>query len=207
MSTLKAVWPCWPGCDAAGARHAFVYALFELGIEFSIGMEMRKAVRLAILALPSSARTEAITAQGEIREGAQVAELIELDLSNWPVGTRAIVRREEPHVGAQFNLGWRHQVFITKSSDTDIAYLEARHRGHARVEDRIRCAKDTGLRNPPFADLANNACWVELIWLAQDLIAFTQGLVISRSDLIRSHGLDAIVGLQACSGHRATPQG
>ena len=92
------------------------------------------------------------------------------------------MRREEPHPGAQFNLfdpdGWRHQVFITNSTDPDITYLEARHRGHARVEDRIRCAKDTGLRNLPFPDFANNACWVELICLAQDLIAFTQGLVL-----------------------------
>ena len=96
------------------------------------------------------------------------------------------MRREEPHNGAQFNLfdpgGWRHQVFITNSTDPDITYLEARHRGHARVEDRIRCAKDTGLRNLPFPDFANNACWVELICVAQDLIAFTQGLVLE-SDL------------------------
>ena len=103
-----------------------------------------------------------------------------MDLSRWPEGTRAIVRREEPHPGAQFNLfdpgGWRHQVFITNSADADITYLEARHRGHARVEDRIRCAKDTGLRNLPFPDFANNACWVELVCVAQDLIAFTQGL-------------------------------
>jgi hypothetical protein len=112
-----------------------------------------------------------------------VAELTGLiDLSHWPEGTRAVVRREEPHDGAQFNLfdpdGLRHQVFITNSTDPDITYLEARHRGHARVEDRIRCAKDTGLRNLPFPDLANNACWVELVCMAQDLFAFTQGLVL-----------------------------
>jgi hypothetical protein len=168
--------------DSAGASHTFVDALVERGIEFSIGMEMRKHLRLAILALPASAWTEAITANCEIREGAQVAELVGLDLSRWPEGTRAIVRREEPHDGAQFSLfdpdGWRHQVFITNSTDTDITYLEARHRGHARIEDRIRCAKDTGLRNLPFGDFANNACWVELICMAQDLIAFTQALVL-----------------------------
>jgi hypothetical protein len=168
--------------DAAGATHQFAEALVDRGLEFSIGFEMRKGVRLAILALPKTAWTEAITSDCEIREGADVAELTNLDLSSWPEGTRAIVRREEPHDGAQFNLfdpgGWRHQVFITNSTDSDITYLEARHRGHARVEDRIRCAKDTGLRNLPFGDFANNACWVELICLAQDLIAFTQGLVL-----------------------------
>ena len=168
--------------DAAGPSHKFADALAERGIEFSLGMQMKRRVCLAILALPPSAWTEAITSECEIREGAQVAELSDLDLSNWPEGTRAIVRREEPHPGAQFNLfdpgGWRHQVFITNSADTDITYLEARHRGHARIEDRIRCAKDTGLRNLPFCDFANNACWVELVCLAQDLIAFTQGLVL-----------------------------
>jgi hypothetical protein len=168
--------------DSAGATHQFVDALVERGLEFSIGFEMRKATKVAILALAASAWTEAITSDCEIREGAEVAELNDLDLSLWPIGTRAIVRREEPHDGAQFNLfdpnGWRHQVFITNSPDTDITYLEARHRGHARVEDRIRCAKDTGLRNLPFGDFANNACWVELICVAQDLIAFTQGLVL-----------------------------
>ncbi len=141
--------------DSAGASHKFVDALVERGLEFSIGFEMRQAVRLAILALPSSAWTEAITADCEIREGAQVAELSNLDLSHWPEGTRAIVRREEPHDGAQFNLfdphGWRHQVFITNSTDTDITYLEARHRGHARIEDRIRS------RTPAWAGWADSS--------------------------------------------------
>ena len=176
--------------DAAGASHAFLDALVERGIEFSVGMEMREPMRLGILALDEKEWTEAITAEGEIREGADVAEITDLvDLSHWPAGTRAIVRREEPHPGAQFNLfdpdGWRHQVFITNSLDPDITYLEARHRGHARVEDRIRCAKDTGLRSLPFADYANNACWVELVCMAQDLFAYTQGLVL-RGEMARA---------------------
>ncbi len=169
--------------DTAGSSQAFASALVERGIEFSLGYQMKHQVALAVLALPASAWQEAITAECEIREGAQVAEITDLlDLGRWPEGTRAIVRREEPHPGAQFTLfdpgGWRHQVFITNSVDADIAYLEARHRGHARIEDRIRCAKDTGLRNLPFGALANNACWAELVCVAQDLIAFTQGLLL-----------------------------
>jgi hypothetical protein len=176
--------------DAAGASHVFVDALVERGIEFSVGMEMREPIRLGILALRAKEWTEAITAEGDIREGADVAEITDLvDLSHWPAGTRAIVRREEPHPGAQFNLfdpdGWRHQVFITNSVDPDITYLEGRHRGHARVENRIRCAKDTGLRSLPFADFVNNACWVELVCMAQDLFAFTQGLVL-RGEMARA---------------------
>jgi hypothetical protein len=169
--------------DSAGASHRFVEALRDRGIEFSIGFQMREDIRSAIYDLPESAWMEAMDADMEPRDEAQVAELTEwIDLSAWPRGTRMILRRELPHPGATFNLfdplGYRHQVFICDSADPDIAYLEARHRGHARVEDRIRCAKDTGLRNLPFPAFENNACWVELVLTAQDLIAFTQGLVL-----------------------------
>jgi hypothetical protein len=169
--------------DSAGSTHAFVNALRDRGIEFSVGFRVREEVRLALCDLDESAWFEAMTQDMEGREEAQVAEITEsIDLSGWPVGTRMIARRELPHPGATFNLfdpqGYRHQVFLCDSADPDIAYLEARHRGHARVEDRIRNAKDTGLRNLPFPAFANNACWVELVLMAQDLLAFTQGLVL-----------------------------
>jgi hypothetical protein len=51
----------------------------------------------------------------------------------------------------------------TDSVDNDLAYVEARHRGHARVKYRIRCAKNTGLRNLPLFEFANNAVWVEVV--------------------------------------------
>ena len=127
---------------------------------------------------------EAVTEWPVFREGAQVAELTDLlDLSSWPAGTRAICRREEPNPGASFTLfdpeGWRYQVFLTDSPDHDLAYLEARHRGHARVEDRIRAGKDTGLRNLPFFEFANNAVWLEEVLMAQDLLAWTQALCLT----------------------------
>lgn len=132
--------------------------------------------------MPENAWTPAIDQDGEERDGADVAELSRLDLSAWPVGTRAICRREIPHPGAQLTFsdlnGYRFQVFITDQPDADIAYLEARHRGHARVEDRIRCAKDTGLRNLPFRDFAANAVWLQLVLMAIDLLAWTQGIVL-----------------------------
>jgi hypothetical protein len=88
---------------------------------------------------------------GEIREGAEVAEVTGLlDLRRWPAGMRVIVRRERPHPGAQLSLleeadGWRYQAFATNTRVGQLAFLEARHRAHARVEDRIKAAKDTGL--------------------------------------------------------------
>src|SRR5207249_490067 len=170
--------------DSAGATHDFLNALRAKGIEFSVGTDITEAVRLAILDVPANAWVEAVDQDYELREGAQVAELTDLlDLSAWPEGTRAICRREEPHSGAHFTLfdpeGWRYQVFLTDSVDDDLSYLEARHRGHARVENRIRCAKDTGLRNLPFHEFANNAVWIEVVAIAQDLLAWTQGLCLS----------------------------
>ncbi len=112
-----------------------------------------------------------------------MCELEGLDLSPWPAGTRAICRRERPHPGAQLTFtdfhGYRFQVFITDQQDPDLAILEAHHRAHARVEDRIRCAKDTGLRNLPFSDFVANQVWLALVLVAQDLITFFQRLCLS----------------------------
>ncbi len=54
-----------------------------------------------------------------------------------------------------------------------IRHLEARHRAHARVEDRIRCAKSTGPAHLPYRQLNVNTVWVELVGLACDLLAWT----------------------------------
>jgi hypothetical protein len=74
-----------------------------------------------------------------------------------------IVRRERPHPGAQLSLfdtieGVRHQVFITDSPrpTCSVQLLELRHRAHARVEDRIRCGKDTGFGRFPSRQFAIN---------------------------------------------------
>ena len=167
-----------------GADEDHYAALCRYGIEYSVGFDVTENVQLAILDVPPDAWVEAIDQDCALRGGAGVAELTDLlDLSAWPEGTRAICRREEPHPGAHFTLfdpeGWRYQVFLTDSADDDLSYLEARHRGHARVEDRIRCAKDTGLANLPFYEFANNAVWVEVVLIAQDLIAWTQGLCLT----------------------------
>ena len=67
---------------------------------------------------------------------------------------------------------------ITDQTDSDLAILEARHRAHARVEDRIRCAKDTGLENFPFRSFASNQVWLELVLATQDLLVFYQRLCL-----------------------------
>ena len=120
----------------------------------------------------------ALDADGqEEREGAWVAELTDqLDLSGWPEGTRLIVRKEIPHPGAQLRFtdldGHRFQCFLTDEPDEDIAALEARHRLHARVEDRIQESQELGLGRLPFQAIEPNQAWFELALLAQDLLAW-----------------------------------
>jgi len=133
---------------------------------------------------------QAIDAGGEDRDGAWVTELTDrLDLSAWPEGSRLICRRERPHPGAQFQTfdehGYRHTCFLTDQDGEDIAALELRYRGRARVEDSIRAGKDTGMRNLPHHAFAHNQTWLELSLIAQDLLCWTK-LVCLEGDLARA---------------------
>jgi hypothetical protein len=74
--------------------------------------------------------------------------------ADYPDGMRIIVRRERPHPGAQLDLieerdGRRYTCLATDTQAGQHAWLDARHRSHARVEDRIRCGTDTGLGKFP----------------------------------------------------------
>jgi len=170
--------------DSAGATHAFVDDVVRRKLWFSIGFAIDADVKAAILAAPADAWQPAVDAHGRQRPGAGVCELGWLDLSGWPPGTRAICRRERPHPGAAHKMtftdpdGHRFQVFITNQQDPDPARLEARHRPHARVEDRIRCGKATGLRNLPFADFDANDVWLTLVCVAQTLVCWAQALLL-----------------------------
>jgi hypothetical protein len=55
-----------------------------------------------------------------------------------------------------------------------LADLELRHRRRARCEDRIRAAKDTGLRNLPLHGFAQNQIWCEIVAMACELLAWMQ---------------------------------
>ena len=89
---------------------------------------------------------------------------------------RVIVRRERPHPGAQLRFedvdGYRLTAFVTNTTRGQLPDLELRHRRRARCEDRIRIAKDTGLRNLPLKGFDQNRIWCLLVALATDLTAW-----------------------------------
>lgn len=182
--------------DTAGATHDLLnwlssqHQLRGRSVEYSIGFPVHKgiAVHDAITAVPETAWQTALDADGQPREHAGVVEITDLlDLSRWPAGMRVIVRREKPHPGASLTLfeqhdGWRYQAFATNTTATgaggQLGFLEARHRAHARVEDRIRIAKDSGLGRFPSREFAINQIWAQLAAIAADLTCWLQLLTL-----------------------------
>jgi Transposase DDE domain group 1 len=81
----------------------------------------------------------------------------------------------------------RHQLVATDTppGQRSLQYLEARHRAHARVEDRIRCGKTTGFGRFPSRMFAINQAWPQLALTGIDLLAWTQTLLL-HGDLARA---------------------
>ncbi|MFI5916897.1 IS1380 family transposase [Dactylosporangium sp. NPDC051541] len=182
--------------DSAGCTFgllAHIRGLRERGLDtrFSVGTAITEPIRQAILTAKRRPGdwVPAVDTDGEPRDNAEVCELTGLvPHDGYPPGTRFIVRRERPHPGAQLSLfdtieGMRHQVMATdtppgEATNGSIQYLEARHRAHARVEDRIRCGKATGFGRFPSRVFAINQAWLHLALTGIDLLAWTQMLLL-----------------------------
>jgi Transposase DDE domain group 1 len=169
--------------DSAGATHGTADHCHRCDLRFSFGYELTEQVRAAILNTPEDAWVPALDQDGSERANGEVVEITDhIELGTWPDGSRVVVRRERPHPGAQLSFtdhdGYRFQAVLTDQTDLNIAVLERRHRQRARVEDRIRDDKDTGLQKLPFKQFALNEVWVEIVMLAHDLIVWTQALCL-----------------------------
>ena len=153
-------------------------------MRFSVGFDLSEDVREAIAELPESAWEQAIRADGSARKHSQVVEISKhVDLAAWPQGSRLIARRTKLREGDQQSFadhdGYRLAVFLTDQDGNDVPALDLDHRGHARVEDRIREGKDCGLANLPFQSFQHNRVWLWAVMLAQDLIAWTKALCLA----------------------------
>ena len=149
---------------------------------FSFGFPVDERIQHIVGLIPDQCWHPAIEDDG-LRDGAWVAEATGMiGLSSWPEGSRLILRKERPQPGAQLTFtdvdGHRITAFL---SDTgrgvipgQIAGLELRHRQHARVEDRIRQAKASGLRNLPCRGREENSAWLEAMLAAADLICWAK---------------------------------
>ncbi len=185
--------------DGAGASHALIGDITRRGWEFTVGFAVTDPVRTAITLVPAWAWQIACNADGDLREHADVVELTGLldpaFLAPWQAdcpGARVLLRRERPHPGAQLDAfeerdGYRYQATLTNTGRGQLAFLDARHRAHARVEDRIRTGKDTGLGHLPSRHQQFNEVWVELALIGADLLALTQSMLLTEEpDLARA---------------------
>ncbi len=171
--------------DSGGSAREFLHYLRHADVAFSVSVRLADPIKTAVRTLHRhiSVWTPALRQDDSVREGAHVAEATGMvDLSDYPGGTRLLVRREPLHPGAQQTFddedGHRFTAFVTDQDGDNLALLDQRHRAHARVEQRVRDAKDTGLGNLPSADFALNTIWLQLVLAAQDLLAFFAALAL-----------------------------
>ena len=174
--------------DGGGGTKEFLGWLTRRGVSYSIGFTLPDRMPVLYQGVPEQAWQAAVDADRNVRDGAGVVDLTGVlrfqgHLDGWPAGMRVIVRRERPHPGAQLRFddvdGYRLTAFATNAVRGQLAVLELRHRRRARCEDRIRIAKDTGLRNLPLQGFDQNRIWCALVMLATDLTAWTQLLAIA----------------------------
>jgi Transposase DDE domain group 1 len=174
--------------DAAGCTHDVLDWLTGQRLSYSVGFTLPDNAAELVAHIPNRVWAPAYDAEREVRDGAWVAEATDLlDLSGWPKGMRVIVRKERPHPGAQLRItdvdGMRVTAFATNTRPggpgTQLADLELRHRRRARAEDRIRCAKDTGLTNLPLYEFDQNRIWCAIVALACELTAWLQTLALT----------------------------
>ncbi|WP_221762212.1 IS1380 family transposase [Nonomuraea sp. WAC 01424] len=181
-------------CDGAGATIELLQFITTLNTRsrrahYSVGFDLDARAHTAIAALPADAWSCVLDETGQARdlEEAGTAELTGLlrhsaggdKLATWPGGMRILVRREKPTSGAKLTdfekaRGWRYQLIATNTPAAALPLQqgEARHRVHARVEDFIRCGKNTGLASLPSWSLAINQAWCIAAAIGCDLLSW-----------------------------------
>ena len=96
--------------DSAGGTHEFLNWLTAKSrrLHYSVGMTITEAIQAAIGKVPAAAWTPAYDGDGQVRDGAWVADITGLlALDGWPDKMRVIVRKERPHPGAQLRFSQR----------------------------------------------------------------------------------------------------
>ena len=172
--------------DSAGCTDGFRQACRARNVGFFVTVRSNEQVMSAVyVAEGCDVWLPALTQEGELRDGAAVAELTSLiDTSSLPEGTRFIVRREPLHPGAQRSLipslEFRYWGFYTDQPG-DPRDLDVTMRDHAHVENHIQRLKDSGLTSMPFTNFAANQAWLFAVRLAGDLVRWFQLLCLEGS--------------------------
>ena len=168
--------------DSAGCSTRFATGCRSRNIGFAVVARSNASIHNGISRIQHDNKRwqPARRRNGDNAQRSHVAEITDLvDLSDWPPGTRLIVRREHLHEGAQRSLfpslQYRYWGHYTDADGTPVD-LDAHIRDHAHVEDHIKRLKDSGLERFPFTDLDANRAWMQLVCSAADLVRWFQHL-------------------------------
>jgi hypothetical protein len=174
--------------DSAGCTAGFVAGCRARNVGFAVVARSNKAISAAISRTFTETNDDrwapAVRQNGEVRPGAQVAELTDLVVppKGWPSGVRLIVRREPLHPGAQQSLfpstNFRYWGHWTDQAG-DPVDLDVSMRAHAHVENHIRRLKDSGLCRLPFTNAEANQAWLAVVCFAADLVRWFQLLCLT----------------------------
>ncbi|MEO3807352.1 transposase [Nonomuraea sp. B1E8] len=159
-------------------------------VRFTVGWKITDVDEAAIARLPADAWQSAVRQDGKVHPHAQVAELTGLDERAAAWGIRLLVRRVKPSARDARQLtdlekttGWKYAIIATNlgprglrgvPGSHHVRFIDAVHRDHAEVEDRVRTNKAMGLRNLPSKTWNVNVGWVLAANLAADLDAWTR---------------------------------
>ena len=180
--------------DGAGATHDLLAHIDALNttrrvVRFTVGWMITDADEAAIAALPATGWTPSLHQDATVNHDAHAAEITGLSTrTGWSPRLRLIARRTHPAGRHKAKLtaferatGWRYAIVATNidrlpaiTGSHQPQWLDALHRSHATVEDRVRTNKAMGLRNLPSQSWTVNRGWVLACNLAADLDAWTR---------------------------------
>lgn len=158
--------------DSAFYSKAVLHTAVKFNVRFSVTVTQNKKIRAAIEAIEDSA-WQPIPYWLSTPEvsGADVAETSYTAFSGKDAMTvRLIVRRVRPTPDSQLALftTWDYHAFVT-NREGEFLELEADHRRHAIVEQRIAELKSAGLAHLPSGKFMANAVWLALTTMAHNL--------------------------------------
>lgn len=144
----------------------------KLGIEFSVAARQDKKIRAAIDAIDQGAWAPIPywLSTPEV-SGVDVAETSYTAFTGKDaIPVRLIVRRVRPTPGSQLALftTWDYHAFVTNRPGETLK-VEADHRRHAVIAQRIAELKNAGLAHLPSSSFMANAAWLALTVMAHNL--------------------------------------
>lgn len=158
--------------DSAFYSKNMLHTAVKLGVAFSVTARQDSKIRAAIDAIADGGwQPIPYWLSSPEVSGADVAETSYTAFSGTDaLPVRLIVRRVRPTPGSQLALftTWSYHAFVT-NRDGDYLELEADHRRHAVVEQRIAELKSAGLAHLPSGKFMANAAWLALPVMAHNL--------------------------------------